>query len=487
MNTKELQLVLSGGEGYCTEFKENLTHLDREMTAFANSSGGYIYIGISDNKVVKGIEITNKLKSQIIDTARNCDPPIQVLLEEFKNILIVEVREGTDKPYRCSSGFYNRIGPNSQKMNRDEILAFVKSEGKIRFDEIILKEFTEEDFDENKFDAYLDQAKITKVLDKNTILKNLHIVEIQQGRCYYCNTAVLFFAKNLSAHYYHTAVTCALYKGYDKVTVLDRKDFNRDIVSNIDDALLYLKQHLKVRYQFDGTAQRKDIPELPFEALREAVVNAVTHRDYFLKEANVMVEIFDDRIEITSPGGLPKGLKFSQFGSESLLRNPNIANLLHRINYIEKLGTGIQRIKKSMQEAGLPKVKFDLTDFVKLTFYRETVQEKIPAVNTAYNYEQFVSDSFGYTPNITGKASDNRRITVGYRRIPSDCSEQEQAVIEYLFENRTITSKQVEKLLALKESRTRELLHTMVKKEYLVKHGNARNTYYKLAKAADNE
>jgi len=93
----------------------------------------------------------------------------------------------------------------------------------------------------------------------------------------------------------------------------------------------YLKQHLKVRYEFDGSPARKEIPEIPYEALREAVINAVIHRDYFEKGVNVMIEIFDDRVEITSPGGLPKGLKVEDFGKVSLLRNPNIANLMQRI------------------------------------------------------------------------------------------------------------------------------------------------------------
>jgi len=97
--------------------------------------------------------------------------------------------------------------------------------------------------------------------------------------------------------------------------------------------MLYLKQHLNVRYEFDGAAARKEIPEIPHATLREAVINAVIHRDYFEKGANVIVEIFDDRVEITSPGGLPKGLKMEDFGSVSLLRNPNIANLMQRIDY----------------------------------------------------------------------------------------------------------------------------------------------------------
>ena len=87
--------------------------------------------------------------------------------------------------------------------------------------------------------------------------------------------------------------------------------------------MLYLKQHLKVSYQFDGSPDRQEIPEIPFGALREVVINAVVHRDYFKKGSNIQVEIFDDRVEISSPGSLPRGLSPQEFGKKSVLRNPN--------------------------------------------------------------------------------------------------------------------------------------------------------------------
>ena len=369
-------MVLAEGEGYRIEFKEQLSNLDKEFVGFANASGGFIFLGIADDKSVKGFDITNKVKSQIQDIARNCDPPVQILFEEFQNILIVEVREGTDKPYRCTSGFYNRTGPNAQKMNRDEILEFVKSEGKVRFDELIKRDFSADDFDETKFDQFLRKAGISRVMETTSMLRNLHAAEIQQSQCFYYNTAVLFFSRNLADHYFHTCVTCAIYKGVDKVTVLDRKDFNRDIVESIDEAVLYLKQHLKVRYEFDGSPARREIPEIPYEALREAIINAVIHRDYFEKGANVMIEIYDDRVEITSPGGLPKGLKVEDFGKVSLLRNPNIANLMQRIEYIEKMGTGVMRMQKLLAEAGLEPLKYEFSGFVRAVFRRFPVTEQ---------------------------------------------------------------------------------------------------------------
>lgn len=368
MDRKELEFILQEGEGYRIEFKESVSGLDKEMCAFANASGGFIYLGIADNGTLKGVTITNKLKSQIVDIAANCDPAIKVILREFENVLIIEVREGGDKPYRCSSGFYNRIGPNSQKLRRNEIIEFVHSEGKVRFDEQVFRDFDQNDFDNEKLVQFLHLAQISPLLETSYILRNLHVAEIQQGKTIYHNSAVLFFAKNLDHHFYHTVVTCALYKGLGKIDILDRKDFNRDLKFNVDEAMLFLERHLSVRYEFDGSPRRKEISAIPLEALREAVLNAVIHRDYFDKSANVMVEIFSDRVEITSPGGLPNGLKPEEFGTRSVLRNPNIANLFQRIEYIEKMGTGIRRIQNMMIEAGLPSVQYEWDNYVKAIF-----------------------------------------------------------------------------------------------------------------------
>ncbi len=366
----DIAQFLQDGEGYRIEFKERITNLDKEIVAFANASGGRIFIGISDTGKIKGITIDNIIKSQIQDIANNCDPPVKLYFDQFERILIVEVKEGPDKPYKCTSGFYTRVGPNSQKLSRDEIVEFVKNEGRVRFDEMLPKNFPENDFSTEKFNRFLDEANISAILPYTQILRNLGACEWDRGRPVYNNTSVLFFAKDLSAHYRHTTITCALYKGVDKVTVLDRKDFNEDIMSDINNAMMFLKQHLKLRYEFDGSLARKEIPELPYEALREAVINAVVHRDYFQKGANVMVELFDDRLEIVSPGALPKGLSPSDFGHKSMRRNPNIADLLQRAQWIEKMGTGIKRMQDMMEEAGLSPIDFSFTSFVSLTFWR---------------------------------------------------------------------------------------------------------------------
>jgi ATP-dependent DNA helicase RecG len=301
MNKDELQLILEEGEGYRIEFKESITSIDKELVAFANSSGGRIFFGISDDKEIKGVNITNKFKSQIQDIANNCQSPIKIILEEFENILLINVREGEDKPYKCSSGFYIRVGPNSQKLSRNEIIEFCKAEGKIRFDELINLKFDYNiHFDPKKLEYFLKLAGISKVLDAPTVLTNLGVAERQEGKVIFNNTGILFFSKNLQDIYFHTAITCALYKGTEKVDVLDRRDFNEDLISSIDRTMNFLKQYIPLRYEMTGEPRRKEIPEIPYEALREAIINAAAHRDYFvtfkrpkIKETIVIPEIFN--------------------------------------------------------------------------------------------------------------------------------------------------------------------------------------------------
>src|SRR5665648_393750 len=151
MNGKELDTILNEGEGYKIEFKEGVNNLDKEMVAFSNSSGGRIFLGVTDEGKIKGIGISNSLKSRIQDLANNCRPKLEISIENFEDILIINIEEGVDKPYECSYGFYKRIGANSQKITRDEILELFKSEGKVRFDELIQPKFSyPDDFDDAK-------------------------------------------------------------------------------------------------------------------------------------------------------------------------------------------------------------------------------------------------------------------------------------------------------------------------------------------------
>ena len=316
--SSKLKSILEKGENQKVEFKESVSSgLDREMVAFANSKGGEIYIGVTDKGKVKGINITNHIKGQIESIARNCDPKISTSIKERKKekILVISVKEGKSKPYKCSSGFYYRSGSTSQKLTTSEIREFMEREDLINFDTVRCKEFIySKHFDKEKLFLFLDRAKVTyKKKDQLLLLKNLKVAKKIKEKMIFNNAGALFFSKNLEDIYSHTKVSCAIFRGTERIKILDRKIYNKDILSNIEDALLYLGAHLRTEYNLTGAARREEILEIPEKALREALVNAVTHRDY-LNQAHVSVEIHYDRVEITNLGGLPKGLNKQNFG-----------------------------------------------------------------------------------------------------------------------------------------------------------------------------
>ena len=180
MKKEGFDFILSSGEDQFVEFKESYDKsLAKEIVAFANAKGGKIYLGVTDKGVVKGIKITNLIKSQIQDISRNCDPSIVLNISSYKNkVLIIKVSEGNKKPYSCSQGFFMRIGANSQKLSRDEILSFAYTEGKLAFDEQVSADFIyPDDFDERKFYSYLKEANLTNINDDKILLINLGIAK----------------------------------------------------------------------------------------------------------------------------------------------------------------------------------------------------------------------------------------------------------------------------------------------------------------------
>ena len=138
-------------------------------------------------------------------------------------------------------------------------------------------------------------------------------------------------------------------------------------MADIENALRFIERNTRTAYRIEGL-KRQNIPEYPMKALREAITNAVMHRDWFFDGANVFVEIYTDRIEVSSPGSLPKGLTLSNLGRKSVRRNALVSDLLHHINFVEKAGTGIRRIRDEARAQDCPEPQFEANSFVTVTF-----------------------------------------------------------------------------------------------------------------------
>lgn len=369
MRTSDLDILLHEGEGSMLEYKESFSSsMARELVAFANSAGGKILIGVRDDGTVCGVQDSNDLRAKIQDIARNCDPPVKVLVEPVGKVVVVHVREGDSKPVQCREGFFWRQGAGAQKLSRDEIRDFFRSEGSIRFDLAACPKFRyPRDFDRDKFAAWVKESGITRKGRVEDVLVNIDAAERVRGRLVLRNVGVLFFAKDVRHFFPQAYVTCLLAKGRDKADILDRKDFCAGAVSDIEESLRFIERNTRIAYRIEKL-RREEVPEYPMRALREAIANAVMHRDYFEAGANVFVEIYDDRIEVSNPGGLPKGLTRAELGTRSVRRNPLIADLLHRIAFIEKAGTGIRRMREDAKKSGCPEPTFGANGFFTATF-----------------------------------------------------------------------------------------------------------------------
>ncbi|MBU4318202.1 MAG: putative DNA binding domain-containing protein [Proteobacteria bacterium] len=374
---EELALMLEEGEGYHLEFKANVnTDLPKELVALANASGGRILIGVNDHNQIVGSDLSNKAMAQIEDMAAACDSPVSIQIEKVPKhrLVVIHVPESANRPHRCNKGFYLRNGTASQKMSTATITTFLQSEGRVRFDEQLRMDLDwQQALDPDRLNHFLNLSKIKQPTDIPSALFNLGAGSYKNGEFHLNQAGVLFFSKEPTLRLFHVSVVCALFKGTGKAYILDRKELAGSLLENVEDALLFLKKHLQLRWEITSdSTRRKEILELPEVALREAVINAVCHRDYLEQGAQVMVEIFDDRVEIYNPGGLPKGFPVKEFGKLSICRNPLIAGLLLRCNYIEKMGTGIERIRAAVARQNCPPVEFRFNTMFGLVFPRPT-------------------------------------------------------------------------------------------------------------------
>ena len=369
MTAADLEILVQQGEGTTLEFKERVSSsFARGIVALANTIGGKILVGVDDDGRMIGVEDGNALRARIQNIARDCDPSVRVLVEPVNGVLVVHVRESDAKPVQCNDGFFWRQGAVTQKMSRDEIRDFFRAEGAIRFDLSPCPRFSyPEDFDREKFDGWMRLSGITAGSTVEDVLVNIEVAERTGDGLLFRNAGVLFFAKKVRRFFPEAYVTCLLGKGTDKVHILDRKDFDAGIAADIEETMRFIERNTRMAYRIKGL-RRQNIPEYPMEALREAVTNAVMHRDWFFEGANVFVEVYTDRIKVISPGSLPKGLTPANLGHVSIRRNPLMADLLHRIDFIEKAGTGIGRIRDGARQQDCPEPEFDVGRFVTVTF-----------------------------------------------------------------------------------------------------------------------
>jgi len=369
MKKEDLELIIKEGEGLTVEFKEKYSpKIAQDIVALANSKGGKILLGVTDDGKIKGEKLTGQLKAEIVDLAKNCKPAITVAVKQVEGVIVLDVHEGSDKPHACSLGFYKRLDAVTQKLDPNEIRKIFKSEASFHFDARINTECTLEDLSLKKVKEFLEESE-TKIKITKTMLPNLleSLKLMHKGKL--TNAAVWMFAKDVSRFMLHCQTKLIAFKGTEGVNIYDKNYVRDDLLTQFKEALLFCKKHLNERAEIRG-ANRYDILEIPLEAIREAIINALIHRDYTMSGTNVQIEVHADRLVIYNPGGLPEGLPFSMLGKKSVRRNELVADLFHRMDKAECIGTGVQRIKSLVKEAGGKAPKFESDTFFTVTFDR---------------------------------------------------------------------------------------------------------------------
>ncbi len=375
----QLALALAEGEGLKVEFKERLSNIDREVVAFANTSGGIIYLGVDDSSKIVGISITNVLRSQVTDIAYNIDPSIKITLQEYpqEKVLAIHVPSGNDKPYRCKEGFFVRNGPCTQKLKRDDIMDLINHANKIRFDETVNQQFHyPENFSQEALDQYMQMCGIATRAPVDDILISLNVAEEQaQDKLKLMNAGVLLFAKDPQKFFPESYITAVKYKTDERFAIIDKKDFKGSLIVQIENSLSFMLRHMNVEPRFMHKTSpilgaRKDVYEYSPVALREAIINAVTHRDYHYDSSHIYIHMFPDYIEIESPGGLYRGLSLEDLGKRSVRRNRLIADLLHRAGFIERVGSGFSRMEMALAENNNPPLQVVATNFFNIRFLK---------------------------------------------------------------------------------------------------------------------
>ena len=346
-------------------------------------------LGVSDAGEIVGVADHNQLKSRVQSTARSADPPISVEVESVGEVLCVVVPPQERKPYSFGGRFFIRDGANSQQMSNEEVENLFYAVGRLHFDKKPCEIFSmESDLDDETWARFSERAKIPAAMERLVALRNLGLVDVQDRMTY---AGAWLLARDIRRFTTTAHVSCALFMGIEKVRILDRRDFHSDIPTMIDEVVAWILTKINVEYIIRHV-RRQERPELPEEALREAVANAVAHRDY-RSTANVQIYVFKDRIEIVSPGGLPAGMEEADLGTKSVPRNPLLFGMLYRMDVVENIGSGIRRIRELCREHEVAEPVIDVSEhWVTTTFLRPTAEVGDP-IETKEGVRQYQPES----------------------------------------------------------------------------------------------
>lgn len=380
---KDLKTILEQGEDHVTEFKSGRFHnesLAKEVVAFSNSRGGSIFIGIEDDGIVSGVD-DRTTEERVINICRNLIEP-SVLPEIFshrhesgKKVLEVAIPKGLFKPYKIKgqNRFYVRVGTVSIEPSMPELIRLLQSGGLYHFEITSLPGASPSDLDLLRFREYCQNYRKVEFEEQNArqLLENWQLLD-RHGQL--TVVGALFFALNGERLLPQSGIQLFRFIGLDSAgTIADQKEISAPIPESIDAAVKFVQFNSAVRGVFvDGNPRRIDLPDYDFFVIRELITNAFCHRDWSIFGQKIRLSLFDDRLELFSPGALPNTLTLENaLAGISFYRNPNIAQICRDYGLVEKAGRGLQKIVAICKQLGLPPPHFQCDHtFIKTTVYK---------------------------------------------------------------------------------------------------------------------
>jgi ATP-dependent DNA helicase RecG len=363
--------LISQGESETIEFKKSLLLKDEigaAISAFSNAKGGVILIGVTDTGKISGVDIgANTIENEANYIKRHTDPQIfpSIKVHEIKDkkIVAIEVSESNDKPVFFKNHAYKRVGKTKQQISSSEIrklAAEVKK--KLNWDELTCEEAGLECIDEEKFGWFLKEGIKQRGLNlsEDSPLEEalVRLKLLRKGNL--TNAALLLFSKEQI--FLQSEVKCIRFSGNEPVKpYIDFQTIEQNVFDLINLAEDFILRNIrKSIWLIPDKVQREEKYEYPPDAIREAIVNALAHRDYE-SVSKVQVRVFDNRIEIWSPGKLPDDITIDDLKREhrSVPRNPLLFKQLFLVKYVEDVGGGTLDMIKQCRDWGIPEPVFD--------------------------------------------------------------------------------------------------------------------------------
>ena len=379
VRSSDLSTRLRRGENLHTEFKAwpiPPDDLAAAIVAFANTDGGQVFLGVDDRGGAVGVGDLDRT-TQFVDNVafNNCSPPVTVLQErvEIGGVVVVAVNvpKGDDRPYRTKRGVYCiRTSSGRRHASREELLRLFQSSESLFYDETPVRRSAPSDLDEDATEDMLaairDQGLDVSGIPRGRLLHNWGLVADADGEERLTVAGLLLLARDPQRLFPHACISALRIPGVDISTPpIDQKRIESRLFDMLGDALRFLDFHLLRRHRIRGL-EPEVVLEFPVECLREVLVNALAHRDYTVPGPARLL-VFDDRVEIRTPGGLPNSVRLDQLpAGVHVLRNPTLYNLLLKRGLVTDAGSGIPRMIRLLREktGSEPDLRIEGNEFV---------------------------------------------------------------------------------------------------------------------------